>query len=62
MKLLNAIDASKVIGGTAPVCNTSYNSVVVGGGNASCQAITKCTDKHGEVSYKTQPAPGKCQA
>ncbi|EJD6398731.1 MULTISPECIES: DUF4762 family protein [Providencia] len=60
MKLLNTVDASKVIGGTAPVCETSFDTVTVGAGLTTCQQITKCTDKHGEVSYKAQPATGKC--
>ncbi|QKJ51720.1 DUF4762 family protein [Providencia rettgeri] len=32
MKLLNTVDASKVIGGTAPVCETSFDTVTVGAG------------------------------
>lgn len=63
MKLLNTVDASNVIGGKAPVCQTFNENITVGlGGKMTCQQITKCTDKHGKVSYRVQEAPGKCPA
>lgn len=51
MKKINTTVAANVVGGIAAgQCEETYMTLAIGGGAATCQLVTTCADKKGNLN------------